>query len=51
MEVEHAIGRIKNRGGKCARYFGRAKTKAQWLWTAAVSNFLLVWAQGGAFAS
>lgn len=43
--VEHAIGRVKNLGAGTARYFGRAKTKAQWLWTAAVVNLSLVWHQ------
>jgi len=43
--VEHAIGRIKNRGAGTARYFGRAKTKAQWLWTATVVNLSLIWHQ------
>jgi hypothetical protein len=42
--VEHSIGRIKNLGAGTARYFGRAKTKAQWLWTAAVANLSLIWA-------
>jgi len=40
--VEHAIGRMKNLGAGAARYFGRAKTKGQWLWTAAVANLSLV---------
>jgi len=43
--VEHAIGRMKNLGAGTARYFGRAKTKAQWLWTAAVVNLSLIWHQ------
>jgi len=43
--VEHAIGRIKNLGAGTARYFGRTKTKAQWLWTAAVVNLSLTWHQ------
>jgi hypothetical protein len=43
--VEHAIGRIKNLGAGTARYFGRTKTKAQWLWTAAVVNLSLIWHQ------
>jgi hypothetical protein len=41
--VEHAIGRVKNRGAGHARYFGRPKTLAQWLWTAAVVNLIRVW--------
>jgi hypothetical protein len=41
--VEHAIGRLKNRGAGRARYFGRLKTRAQWLWSAAVVNLSLVW--------
>ena len=43
--VEHAIGRIKNLGAGTARYFGQAKTKTQWLWTAAVANLSLIWSQ------
>jgi len=43
--VEHAIGRLKNLGAGTARYFGRAKTEAQWLWTAAVVNLSLIWRQ------
>jgi hypothetical protein len=41
--VEHTIGRLKNLGAGVARYCGRAKTQAQWLWTAAVANLMLVW--------
>jgi hypothetical protein len=43
--VEHAIGRMKNLGAGTARYFGRTKTKGQWLWSAAVVNLSLVWRQ------
>lgn len=43
--AEHSIGRLKNRGAGAARYCGRAKTKAQLLWTAAVANLSLAWAQ------
>ena len=43
--VEHAIGRLKNLGAGTARYFGRTKSKAQWMWTAAVANLCLVWGQ------
>jgi hypothetical protein len=43
--VEHAIGRVKNLGAGTARYFGRAKTRAQWMWTAAAANLSLVWNQ------
>ncbi len=43
MAVEHAIGRIKNRGAGVSSYFGRAKTKAALLWTAAAVNLSLVW--------
>lgn len=42
VTVEHAIGRLKNRGARAARYFGRSKTRGQWLWTAAVANLCLV---------
>jgi hypothetical protein len=45
LAVEHAIGRLKNLGAGVARYCGRAKTHAQWLWTAAVVNLMLVWAR------
>lgn len=41
--VEHAIARVKNLGAGAARYFGRKKTHGQWLWSAAVANFSLVW--------
>lgn len=40
--VEHSLGRAKNRGAGKSRYFGRLKTRFQWLWTAAVNNLLLV---------
>lgn len=43
IAVEHAIARIKNLGAGAARYFGRTRTKAQWLWSAAVVNLMLVW--------
>lgn len=43
MVVEHGIGRLKNLGAGSARYFGRNKTRAQWLWTAAVANLSLLW--------
>lgn len=45
VAVEHAIGRLKNLGAGTARYFGRAKTKSQWLWTAAVANLSLAWSR------
>ena len=48
--VEHAIGRLKNLGVGSARYFGRAKTRAQWLWAAAVANLSLVWGREAAMA-
>lgn len=41
--VEHAIGRLKRLGAGRARYFGRLKTRYQWLMTAAVANLSLVW--------
>lgn len=44
MAVEHAIGRLKNLGAGVSRYFGRTKTRAQWLWCAAVANLTRVWA-------
>jgi hypothetical protein len=43
MAIEHAFGRTKNLGARVARSFGRNKTRAQWLWTAAIANLLLVW--------
>lgn len=49
--VEHAIARIKNRGGGQARYMGRAKTEGQWLWTAAVVNLSLIFARKPEFAT
>ena len=45
--VEHALGRAKNRGAGQSRYFGRAKTRFQWLWTAAAENFLRLFALRG----
>lgn len=35
---------MKNLGAGTARFFGRAKTKAQWLWSAAVANLQRIWA-------
>jgi len=43
VTVEHAIGRLKNLGAGRARCFGRAKTRAQWLWSAAVANLSVLW--------
>jgi hypothetical protein len=43
VKVEHAIGRLKNLGAGAARCFGRAKTKIEWMWYAAVANLSLVW--------
>ena len=43
VAVEHAIGRAKNRGAGQSRYFGRVKTRFQWLWIAAIENLLRVW--------
>lgn len=45
VAVEHTIGRLKHLGAGAARYCGRQKTRAQWLWTAAVANLSLAWAQ------
>ena len=44
VAAEHAIGRLKNMGARTARFFGRAKTKVQWLWCAAVANLERIWA-------
>jgi transposase len=41
--VEHAIGRLKQWGAGQARYAGRAKTKGQWAWTAAIANLSIIW--------
>lgn len=41
--VEHAFARLKARGAGRSRYFGRAKTRFQWLWTAAAANLSLTW--------
>lgn len=46
VAVEHAIGRLKNRGAGNSRYFGQQKTKAQWLWTAALANLCLLFGSG-----
>ena len=43
IAVEHAIGRAKNKGGGRSRYFGRAKTRFQWLWTTALTNLQRIW--------
>jgi hypothetical protein len=51
IPVEHAIGRLKNLGAGVARYFGRAKTKAQWMWTAAVMNLMILWRHTGEAAA
>jgi len=40
--VEHAIGRLKQRGAGQARYFGRKKTRLQWMMIAAAVNLCLV---------
>jgi len=40
--VEHAIGRAKNKGAGRSRYFGRVKTRFQWLWTTALTNLLQI---------
>ena len=44
VKAEHAIGRLKNLGAGVARCFGRAKTKVEWMWYAAVANLSLAWA-------
>lgn len=44
VKAEHAIGRLKNLGAGIARCFGRAKTKVEWMWYAAVANLSLAWA-------
>ncbi len=46
MVVEHAIGRLKNLGARQARYFGRRKTRVQWVLAAAVANLSLAWEVG-----
>lgn len=51
MAAEHGLGRLKNLGAGAARYVGRAKTRAQWLWTAAVANLSLVWGKQAAMAT
>jgi hypothetical protein len=43
MAAEHAIGRMKNLGAGVSRFFGRAKTRVQWFWTAAVANLTRTW--------
>jgi hypothetical protein len=43
VAAEHAIARVKNLGAGTARYFGRAKTKVQWLWAAALANLRRIW--------
>lgn len=41
--AEHAIARTKNLGAATARYFGRARTRGQWLWSAAMANLQRIW--------
>jgi hypothetical protein len=43
IKAEHALAHLKNIGAGVARYCGRAKTKAQWLWSAALANLQRVW--------
>lgn len=43
VKAEHGIGRLKNLGAGAARCFGRAKTKIEWMWYAAVANLSLMW--------
>jgi hypothetical protein len=45
--AEHAIGRAKHHGAGAARYFGRAKTRVQWWWTAALENLQRIWSLVG----
>jgi hypothetical protein len=35
---------VKNLGAGTARYFGRKKTKIQWLWACALVNLRRIWA-------
>lgn len=51
VKAEHAIGRLKNLGAGVARCFGRAKTKVEWMWYAAVANLSLAWAVKEAHAA
>lgn len=51
VKAEHAIGRLKNLGAGVAGCFGRAKTKIEWMWYAAVANLSLVWAERRAQAA
>jgi hypothetical protein len=44
VAVEHAIAQVKNLGAGTARYFGRKKTKIQWLWACALVNLRRIWA-------
>lgn len=41
--VEHAIGRLKQRGAGQSRYLGTLKTHFQWLWTATAVNLSQIW--------
>lgn len=49
--VEHAIGRMKQRGAGRARYLGRRKTRLQWALTAAAVNLSLAWSASEAKAA
>lgn len=51
VAVEHGIGRLKHLGAGAARSCGRAKTRAQLLWTAAVANLSLAWAEDATLAA
>jgi len=51
VKAEHGIGRLKNLGADVASCFGRAKTKVEWMWYAAVANLTLVWAANEAPAA
>lgn len=44
VAAEHAFARVKNLGAGTARYFGRTKTKVQWLWCCALANLQRIWA-------
>ena len=41
--VEHAIGRLKQRGSVQSRYLGTFQTHFQWLWTATAVRLSKIW--------
>lgn len=49
--AEHAIARVKHLGAGVSRFIGRAKTKIQWYWAAALANLERIWRLSDAAAA